>query len=46
MKFFLPRRRQCRDGDLAEEGEEKDREKLPKVEGLVCRHPLSGINIE
>ncbi len=24
MRFFLPRRRQCRDGDMAEEGEEKD----------------------
>ncbi len=39
MRFFLLRRRQCRD-DMAEEGEEKDREKLPNIEGLVCRHPL------
>ena len=28
-------------GYLAEEGEEKDREKIPKIEGLVCRHPLN-----
>ncbi len=35
MRFFLPRRRQCRDDDMAEEGEEKGREKRPKIEGLV-----------
>ncbi len=40
MRFFLPRRRQCRDGDMAEEGEEKDREKISKIEGLVCGQSL------
>ncbi len=25
---------------MAEEGEEKDREKNQKIEGLLCRHPL------
>jgi hypothetical protein len=41
MRFFLPRRRQYWDGDMAEEGEEKDREKIPKIEDLVLGQLLS-----
>ena len=33
MRFFLPRRRQCRNGDMAEEGEER----VPKVGDLGLR---------
>ena len=40
MRFFLPRRRQCRDDDMAEEGEGKDREKRSKIEGPVCGQSL------
>ena len=32
MKFFLLRRRQYRDADMAEEKEEKGREKIPKIQ--------------
>ena len=40
MRFFLLRRRQCLKVDMAEEEKEKYREKLPKIEGLVCGHTL------
>lgn len=41
MRFFLSRRRQCRDDDMAEEGEEKDREKISNFKDPVLKQLLS-----
>ena len=43
MRFFLLRRRQCLKVDMAEKEKKKYREKLPKIEGLVCGHTLSKV---